>query len=165
MARKRMTGTALADWDEVDRCLAEIGAIDREITLLAAAQQEGIDAIKAETKAAVEPLANKKLGLEMAIKDFAESRRAEFVKSRTRELTFGSTGFRLATSVVIKRVADTLEALRDLELRECIRMKEECDKEAMKNLPLDVLHAVGATLKTEDAFWYEIKREAIPEPA
>lgn len=165
MARKRMTGTALADWDEVDRCLAEIGAIDREIGLLEAAQQESIDQIKTSTKAAADPLLAKKVGLEVAIKEFAEANRAEFIKAKTRELTFGSVGFRLSTSVVIRRVADTLQALHDLELTECITVKEAPNKDAMRNLPIDVLHAVGATLKTEDAFGYEIKREAIPEPA
>ena len=35
----------------------------------------------------------------------------------------------------------------------------------MKNLPLEQLHAVGAALKQEDAFGYEIKRELIQEVA
>lgn len=165
MARKRMTATTLADWDEVDTCLKHIGEIDRELALLEAAQQEAIDAIKAETKAAAEPLQGKKAGLELAIQQYAEANRAEFVKAKSRELTFGSVGFRLSTRVIIKRVADTLQALKDLGLTGCIRCREECDKEAMKNLPLETLHAVGAALKQEDAFGYEIKREALAEVA
>lgn len=166
MARKRIeTGTTLQSWDEVDRCLAEIAAIDRDLALLEAAQAEQIDTIKAQTKAAAEPLQNKKLGLELAIKDYAEANRAEFIKVKTKELTFGTVGFRLSSRVIIKRVADTLQALRDLDLKHCIRIKEECDKEAMKNLPLETLHAVGAALKTEDAFGYEVKREALAEVA
>lgn len=166
MPRKRISSEpALQTWDEVDTCLRNIGEIDRELALLEADQQERIDAIRAATKAAAEPLQNKKLGLEMAIKEFAEANRAEFIKAKTRELTFGSVGFRLSSRVVIKRVADTLAALKDLQLTQCIRVKEECDKEAMKNLPLETLIAVGATLKTEDAFGYEIKRDAIAEVA
>ncbi len=166
MARKRIeTGTTLQSWDEVDRCLAEIAAVDRELSLIETGQAEQIDAIKAQAKAAAEPLQAKKLGLELAIKDYAESNRAEFVKVKTKELTFGSVGFRLSTKVVIKRLADTLQALRDLDLKHCIRIKEECDKEAMKSLPLETLHAVGATLKQEDAFGYEVKREVLAESA
>lgn len=165
MARKRLTGTQLESWDEVDTCLAEIGRIDRELGLLEAAQQEQIDQVKSATKAAAEPLAAKKLGLEMAIKEFAEANRAEFLKVKTRELTFGSVGFRLSTKVVIKRIADTLQALKELGLTQCIRTKEECDKDAMRELPLETLHAVGAALKQEDAFGYEIKREALMEAA
>ncbi|AUN95898.1 host-nuclease inhibitor Gam family protein [Pseudazoarcus pumilus] len=166
MPRKRISSEpALQTWDEVDTCLRNIGEIDRELALLEADQQERIDAIRASTKAAAEPLQNKKLGLEMAIKEFAEANRAEFVRAKTRGLTFGSVGFRISTKVVIKRIADTLQALKDLQLTQCIRVKEECDKEAMKNLPLETLHAVGATLKSEDAFGYEIKRDAIAEVA
>ena len=165
MARKRLSGTALESWDEVDRCLAEIGRIDRELCLLEAAQQESIDHLKASTKAAAEPLQSKKLGLEMAIKEYAEANRAEFIKTKTRELTFGTVGFRLSTSVVIKRIADTVQALKDLNLRDCLIVKETPNKDAMRALPLETLHAVGASLKQEDAFGYEIKREALAEVA
>ena len=165
MARKRLSGTALESWDEVDRCLAEIGRIDRELGLLEAAQQESIDHLKASTKAAAEPLQNKKLGLEMAIKEYAEANRAELIKTKTRELTFGTVGFRLSTSVVIKRIADTVQALKDLNLRDCLIVKETPNKDAMRALPLETLHAVGASLKQEDAFGYEIKREALAEVA
>lgn len=165
MPRKRMNPTTLAGWDEVDACLKHIGEVDRELALLEAGQQEAIDAIKAETKAAAEPLLARKAGLELAIQQYCEANRAEFVKAKTRELTFGSVGFRLSTRVVIKRVADTLQALKDLDLKHCIRTREECDKEAMKSLPLETLHAVGAALKQEDGFGYEVKREALQEAA
>ncbi|MFN3985710.1 MAG: host-nuclease inhibitor Gam family protein [Rhodocyclaceae bacterium] len=166
MARKRIeTGTTLQSWDEVDRCLAEIAAIDRELSLIETSQAEQIDLIRTATKAAAEPMQNKKLGLELAIKDYAEANRAEFVKVKTRELTFGSVGFRLSTKVIIKRLADTLQALKDLGLTHCIRDNPAPDKEAMKALPLETLHAVGAALKQEDTFGYEIKREALAEVA
>lgn len=166
MARKRIeTGTTLQSWDDVDRCLAEIGRIDRELGLIEAGQQESIDQIKAVSKRAAEPLQAKKLGLELAMKDYAEANRAEFAKTKSRELTFGTISFRLSTSVVIKRVADTLQALKDLGLAHCIRTKEELDKDAMRNLPLETLHNVGASLRQVDAFGYEVKREALAEVA
>lgn len=165
MARKRLTATTLESWTDVDACLKAIGEVDRELAILEAAQQESIDQIKAATKLAAEPLQNKKAGLELAIQQYAEANRAEFVKTKSRELTFGSVGFRLSTRVAIKNVGNTLQALKDFGLTACIRIKEECDKEAMKNLPLETLHAVGAALKQEDAFGYEIKRELIQEVA
>ncbi|WP_418648858.1 host-nuclease inhibitor Gam family protein [Thauera butanivorans] len=165
MARKRLSATTLSSWNDVDACLKAIGEVDRELGLLEAAQQEQIDAIKASTKAAAEPLQNKKAGLELAIQQYAEANRGEFVKAKTKELTFGSVGFRLSSKVVIKNLGNTLQALKDFALTSCIRIKEECDKEAMKNLPLETLHAVGANLKQEDAFGYEIKREQLQEVA
>lgn len=165
MARKRLSATTLESWSDVDACLKAIGEVDRELGLLEAAQQEQIDAIKAGTKTAAEPLQNKKAALELAIQQYAEANRGEFVKAKTKELTFGSVGFRLSSKVVIKNLGNTLQALKDFGLISCIRIKEECDKEAMKNLPLETLHAVGANLKQEDAFGYEIKREQLQEVA
>lgn len=163
--RIRKADTVLASWDDVDQCLAEIGKIDREIGLLEAAQQEQIDALKAATKAAAEPFQGKKTGLELAIQQYCEAHRAEFATAKTRKLNFGSVGFRLSTSVVIKRVADTLAAVKALGLTQCLRVKEELDKDAMRNLPTETLAEVGAGLKTVDAFGYEIDRERLAEAA
>lgn len=165
MARKRMSATTLESWSDVDACLKAIAEVDRELAILETAQQEQIDAIKAATKAEAEPLQSKKAGLELAIQQYAEANRGEFIKAKTKELTFGSVGFRLSTRIVIKNLGNTLQALKDFGLTGCIRIKEECDKEAMKNLPIETIHAVGATLKQEDAFGYEVKRELIQEVA
>ncbi|WP_287365197.1 host-nuclease inhibitor Gam family protein [Thauera sp.] len=163
MARKRMSATTLESWSDVDACLKAIAEVDRELAILETAQQEQIDAIKAATKTEAEPLQSKKAGLELAIQQYAEANRGEFIKAKTKELTFGSVSFRLSTRIVIKNLGNTLQALKDFGLTGCIRIKEECDKEAMKNLPIETIHAVGAALKQEDAFGYEVKRELIQE--
>ncbi len=163
MARKRMEGTALSSWDQVDKALADIGKLDREIGLIESAGNEAIDKIKAGLKEKVELLATRKDGLELAIKDYCDSNLAEFAKVKTRQLTFGSVGYRLSTKVVIKRAADTLAALKSLNLTACIRIKEEIDKEAMKDLPTETLAEVGAGLKTDNTFGYEINRAKIAE--
>lgn len=163
MARKRIEGTAFQTWDDVDQALREIGEIDRELGLLESAQNESIDNIKAETKNKAVPLADRKTALELAMKEFCEANRAEFAKVKTKPLTFGSVGFRLSTKVVIKKIADTLQALKDLGLNQCIRLKEEVDKEAMKNLSTETLAEVGAALKTDNAFGYEIDQAKLAE--
>lgn len=165
MSRKRIEGTALNSWDQVDEALREIGVLDRDLGLLESGTNEQIDKIKADTKAAAAPLHDRKAALELAIKEFAEANRGEFTKVKTRVLTFGSVGFRISTRVMIKRVADTLQALKDLGLHSCIRTKEEPDKEAMKNLSSETLAEVGASLKTDNVFGYEINQERLKEVA
>lgn len=165
MARKRIEGTQFRNWDDVDDALHQIGNIDRELGLLEAGANERIDAIKKETKEAAQPLLDRKTTLEMAMKEYCEANRAEFAKVKTKPLTFGEVGFRLSSKIIIKRVADTLQALKDLRLIECIRTKEEPDKEAMKNLSSDLLAEVGAALKTENAFGYTVNVEKIREAA
>lgn len=157
MARKRLSGTHFATWDDVDHALKRIGELDRHLGWIEATSNEQIDAIKAASKETATPIAAEKLGLEAAMKEFCEANRSEFAKVKSRDLIFGSVGFRLSTKIVIKRVADTLQALKDFDLKKCIRIKEEVDKEAMKTLDSETLASVGAALKTENAFGYEVK--------
>ncbi len=157
MARKRLSGTQFENWNDVDHALKRIGELDRHLGWIEATSNEKIDAIKAASKEDAAPLAAEKQGLEAAMKEYCEANRGEFAKVKTRDLIFGSVGFRLSTKVVIKRVADTLQALKDFGLTQCIRFKEEADKEAMKALDSETLASVGATLKTENAFGYEVK--------
>ncbi len=165
MARKRLEGTRLESWEDVDETLHEIGKIDREIGLMESSQNETIDRVKKETREAALPLLDKKSALELSLKEFCEANRGEFAKVKTKALTFGSVGFRISTKVIVKRVADTLQALKDMGLSACIRVKEELDKEAMKNLSTETLAEVGASLKTENAFGYEIDQEMLKEAA
>jgi phage host-nuclease inhibitor protein Gam len=165
MARVRVPGNTLQSWSDVDQALSKIGEIDRELALLEASQQEQIDRIKASIKACAEPFQSKKAVLEQSVQLYAENNQAEFRTSKTKVLTFGSVGFRLSTKVTFKRGVDVVQALKDLGLAHCIRVKEEADKEAMKNLPAETLAECGASLRTEDTFGYEINREKLAEAA
>lgn len=161
MVRKRIEGTALQNWDDVDTCLAEIAKADRELNLIEGAANEQIETIRKAIKDASQPVLDKKAGLELAIKEYCEANRAEFAKVKTKALTFGEVGFRLSTKIMIKRIAETLQALKDLTLTTCIRTKEEPDKEAMKLLTDDLLAEVGASRKTENTFGYTLNLERI----
>ncbi|WP_374348564.1 host-nuclease inhibitor Gam family protein [Chitinimonas sp.] len=163
MARKRIEGSQFQSWDDVDHALQQIGEIDRELTVLEAAHNESIDQLKASAKAQAEPLLAKKAALELAMKDFAESNRAEFAKVKSRQMTWGTVSFRLSTKVLVKKVGDTLQALKDLGLHGCIRIKEEIDKEALKNLDEETLTTIGAALRPENVFGYEINRHELVE--
>jgi len=165
MTRKRIEGAALESWDAVDMALAEIGAIDRELAGLEAGQNEKIDQVKEQTKRLAQPLLDRKTMAERAIKEYCQVNRAEFAKVKTKEMTFGSVGFRLSTKIMVKSVANTLQTLKDLMLPGCIRIKEELDKEAMKALPDETLAEVGAARKTENVFGYEVKQEEIKDAA
>jgi len=165
MVRKRIEGTALNSFDEVDVCLKEIGQVDRELGLIEAWQNEQIDLIKAQAKEQIKPLAGKKTGLEMAIKEYCTANRVEFDKLQTKALTFGEVGFRKSTKIAIKSIANTLQLLKDFALTGCIRIKEEPDKEAMKNLTDEQLADVGAAKKIESVFGYTVNIEKIQEAA
>lgn len=162
MPRKSLPTATLTSYEQADEVLRQIGALDRELELSASATEEGIEKIKQGHKAYCEPRLAKKADLERQLKEFAESRRADFATTRTRELHFGEIGFRRSSSIVIKKIGDTLSALKGLGLVQCIRTKEEIDKEAMRELSTETLANVGAALVEKDAFGYDIKRELVP---
>ena len=162
MARKALSITTLKTYEDADRALRRIGELDRDIELSNIASQEAVDLVKDGHKVYCEPRRAEIADLERQLKEFATSRRADFADVRTRELTFGSIGFRRSTSIVMAKVADTLAAVKALGLIQCLRVKEELDKEAMRDLPTETLTNIGAALQTKDAFGYEIKRDAIP---
>ena len=99
MVRKAMRETVFSSFSDVDNALKEIGAARRELEVLDAAQNERIDAIKQETKAASTPHVQRIQALELAMKYFCESRREAFAKTKTMTLTFGTVGFRRSTRV------------------------------------------------------------------
>lgn len=165
MARKRIETSQLTSWDDVDNALKEIGGIDRELGLLESGQNEKIDQVKEQTKAQAAPLQARKQGLELAVKAYCEGQKSEFTKVKTRELTFGAVGYRLTTKIVIKRIAETIQALKDRTLINCIRTKEKPDKEAMKALSDETLAEVGASKKVENTFGYTLNVERIREVA
>lgn len=165
MKRTRVEGTQLNSWEDVDGALQKIGIINRALTEMETGQNARIDGIKKEIKEAAKPLQEQKAGLEGAIKEFCECNRMEFLKVKTKVLTFGEVGFRLSTKIIIKRVAETLQSLKDYGHNLCIRIIEEPDKEAMKKLTDEQLAEVGASRKTDNTFGYTINEEKLREVA
>lgn len=160
-ARKRIEGTLFQTWDEVDEALCHIGELDRDLGLIESSQNAEIDQIKARTKEEAAPLIARKDALEKAVKEFCEANKSEFAKVKTKQLTFGEVGYRLSTKIMIKRIAETLQSLKDLALNHCIRIKEEPDKEIMKGLTDELLAEVGAARKVENVFGYTLNVERI----
>ena len=163
MARQKIEGSGIVfhSWDDVDNALCKIGGIDRELAILEAAQNEEIDRLKANLKEFAKPLNDAKTVLEIAIKEYCDANRSEFTRVKTKNLTFGEVGFRLTSKIMIKRVAETIQSLKDLQLFTCIRTKEEPDKEAMKTLTDETLAEVGAGRKIENTFGYTLNIEKI----
>lgn len=91
---------------------------------------------------------------------FGESKKSDlFIKKRSRELTFGTIGFRASSAVRTMRKTtweQVLGLIRDAGMPECIRTKQEVDKEALRQLPPERLAAVGCRIEQSDLFFYEL---------
>ena len=121
---------------------------------------EEADATLAEIAARCEPLKKDIVAREQALVQFALARREELFKNRkSRELTFGTIGFRVSSSLrTIKKMTweRVLGVLKERGMTNCIRIKEEVDKEALRTLGPNTLADVGCKLTQEDAFFYEL---------
>lgn len=163
MARTKIADErVLTSWDEVDLTLKEIAENEIALEVIEAQMNEEIHNIKlaAEVKAKKHREAIEKLGL--YVKTFVEENRTE-LSGKTKVLSFGKTGYRLSTKVIIKKVANTISALKKLGMTDCITTKESVNKDMLRTYPEEKLFEVGASLKKEDTFWYETDRDKLKD--
>lgn len=103
--------------------------------------------------------------LEKDVKQFVTEHRDELGGKKTRTLNFGETGFRKSTSVVLPKdkglLAEIIRRLKAKKLTDCITMDEKVNRDVLRQKGEDVVIAVGARWKQEDAFWYEANHEKL----
>ena len=158
----------LTSFTEADEAMKGIGDHEKRIESFTAAHAVKVKALKAELAEKVDPVAAMMRELERDLKAFAEwdQTRKNLGDAKSWKGNFGTFGFRQSSKVVFRKgwnAAKVVETLKEMRLKRCIRIKEEPDKDAMKKLPADKLAEAGATLKTDDPFFYEIHAEAAAE--
>lgn len=162
-ARRRLEDTALKSWAEVDDTLREIGRIDLEIESMEAEYNRKITDLKEELANQAQPLQERKAFLERLVKEFAETHKDGLDGKKSRELNFGRIGFRQSTKVILRNVKAIIAALKARGMTDCIVIKEEVSKDTLKKYDPATVEAVGAKIKTEDVFWYEVNRDKLVE--
>lgn len=169
MARVRMPEKCeLKSWDEVDLYLAEIGEKQRCIECIEAKMQEKIDAAKLEADDAAAAHRNRIAQLETQIKLYTEENASDMGGKKTKVLTFGQLGYRRSTKVMLPKaaakLAEIISALKGRGMTDCVVTPlPKIDKDVLKKYPANDITAVGAGLKVEDVFWYEVDREKLAE--
>ncbi len=137
------------DLAQANQTLAEIAVLKREAQ--AAARQARIEA------------------LESGLAAFAEFGKAELFKDRrTCELDFGRLGFRRSSEVRPKprnTWAAVLGRVKELGLVEAVRVREDVNREALRQWPEARLELVGARRVEKDVFWCEVNEEALGQGA
>ena len=157
--RKRMEEPVLKTWDEVDAALKEIAEAENQIAILESSQNIAINALKEEFKSKSEPYKAEIKKYEAMVKEYVTEHKTD-LKGKSRELTFGKVGFRLSTKVMLPKKLDRLiTLLRKNGMADCIQVEEKVNKDVLKTYEEKEIIAVGATLKKEDTFWYETKKD------
>lgn len=165
MARKRIEEPALESWEEVDSTLKKIREAELEVSRISADMEKCIIDIKENTEKQIVPYKNEIKKLELQVKEFVSLNKDE-LKGKSREMTFGTVGFRMSTKLVLPKVVDKMiKQPKKLGMGDCVTVKESVNKDILKTYDEKTILMVGASLKKEDTFWYETKQEEIADPS
>lgn len=163
MARKKVKETYLKDWEAVNFTLKEIAEHEQTLQRLEADMNARIDEIKLAESFEADPHIKSIKILEKRVKEFVLEHKEDLGNKKTRELTFGNTGFRKSTKLVIKDTAGTILKLIANKMNDCVNVKKTINKENLRKYSDERIAAAGAEIKVEDVFWYETKQEKLSE--
>ena len=146
--------------EDVNLAMRDIGLWQRELNALDTQANKEIAEVKTRASKAGEPLRGKISATVAKIQAFAEYNKDEyFVDRKSVDLSFGTMGWRKSTSISVKK--PTLDLLKKLKMADCIRVKQEPDKEAMASLVDETLASVDAVSKVKNYFFVEAKTEEV----
>ena len=150
----------LESLDDVNLALRDIGLMEKELDAIDAKAAKDIAEIKTKAAKDGEELRKEIATTAAKIQAYAEYNKAELFKDKKSvDLSFGKIGFRQSTKISIKKT--TLELLKKLGFKSCVRIKEECDKDAMGNLSDEDLKSVDAARKVSNDFFCEANMEEV----
>lgn len=163
MARKRVTELQLKSWEEVDACLKVMGDAENQLSVITAEMNAAI----AEAKKAAEEKALQYKEMikqnEGKIKEFTTVRKEE-LKGKSRQLTFGTVGFRQSTKLLLPQdTGEVILKLRENGMADCINVKETINKDTVKSYPEEDILRIGGYLQRSDSFWYETDKDTLAE--
>lgn len=161
MARKRVIEPpSIKSWDDANEALRQIAEATIAIGDIEGEMNKQILGAKKAAEEQSKPFKDRVAKLERELKDFVTENRADMGKAKSKTLTFGEVSFRLSTALSLPRAKEKLEEivrkLKARQMMDCIVVKEEISKEALKKYGEDVVTAVGATWKQSDVFGYEL---------
>lgn len=167
MARIKPDPHIVENRAQCEGALAEMAALDRKLSVIENEMRETVDGAKAKASQLAGPLQARRKELADAVAVFARMNRQElFAKSKSLDMGFGVIGFRASTKIVqIRGVTAemTLEKLRQYNLSDGIRTKEEINRDAALGWPDERLELVGLKRQQSDTFFIEISKENVPQ--
>lgn len=150
----------LESLENVNLALRDIGLKEKELDAIDSKAAKEIAEIKTRAAKDGEELRKKIAETAAKIQAYAEYNKAELFKDKKSvDLSFGKIGYRQSTKISVKKT--TLELLKKLGFKSCVRIKEECDKDAMGNLSDDDLKSVDAARKVSNDFFCEANMEEV----
>lgn len=163
MARKRVTDPQLKNWEEVDACLKAMGDAENELSVITAEMNAAIAQAKKEAEERAAQFKETIKQNEGKIREFTTVRK-EDLKGKSKQLTFGTVGFRQSTKLLLPSdTAEVILKLRQNGMADCINVKETINKDTVKSYPEEDILRIGGYLQKSDIFWYETDKDTLAE--
>lgn len=161
MARKRVIEPpSIKSWEDANEALRQIAEATIALADIEGEMNKQILGAKKAAEEQSKPYKDRVANLERELKEFVTENRGDMGKAKSKTLTFGEVSFRLSTAISLPRAKDKIEEivrrLKARKMMDCIIVKEEVSKEALKKYGEDAVTAVGATWKQSDVFGYEL---------
>ncbi len=157
----------IKDLSQADLCLRKIGAIQKQLDEIDNETSAQIAKIKDEAAKSGKHLRKALLDLEQCLLSYAEYNKDDlFTNKRSVKLVYGRLAFHRSTKIYIKKQPEeksTLYLLKALFNGEGIRIKEEVNKDELKEWPMNKLSQVNAKRQEHDNFSYDLDHEAVNE--
>lgn len=138
--------------------LVNIAEIEGQVSL-------ACNAIKEQYAERIQELNNEANFIKQEIENFCNANKAAFVDKRSKELVFGTIGYRVSKSVSLPRNKDKIESLcesiKKFGFKDCISYEEKPNKEALCELDDVALIKLGLKRVVKDNFRIEPKLESL----
>lgn len=155
----------LKNFEEVDMQLKRLCEIEIALANIQGEVTLKCNAIKEEAKPEIERLEHEANFISQEIENFCACNKAEFAQKRSKELVFGTIGYRLSKSVSLPRLKTKQEALvqaiKKFGLSHCLIYEEKPNKEALVELDDGSLVKLGIVRVVKDNFRIEPKIESL----
>lgn len=163
MARKRVTEPQLKSWEDVDACLKVMSDAENRLSVITAEMNAAIAQAKKEAEERAAQFKETIKQNEGKIKEFTTIRK-EDLKGKSKQLTFGTVGFRQSTKLLLPSdTAEVILKLRENGMADCINVKETINKDTVKSYPEEDILRIGGYLQRSDTFWYETDKDTLAE--
>lgn len=161
--------TQINSWDEVDNTLKRLAELEVGIAKIAGDVTVKVNEIKEHGKDKAAPMQVEKDALEKQITLFCEANKHEFADKRSKELNFGTIGFRIVKSLKLPKAREKIEALiktiKALGLKDCIAYEETLNKDELCDLDDTTFAKIGIKREIKDSFRIQPRIEEIENTA
>ena len=147
----------IPDWGHADQVVGRIGKLQSRIARLEEAATDRHNKIKEKLQADAKPLLAAIALHTNSLQRFADDRKVDFGKGKSKKLSLGIIGWRVSTSIHTKKVTlDLVKTILPPSVRKaCVKVKETIDKNALAGLTDEQLAKIEAWRNRKDVFFAE----------